>query len=69
MRSIYKDNLSSWKSILDIFKSLDDAFSTLHKIKNRITWLNQVTIINLFSNKKMKPTQKQLDLDIVSEES
>jgi hypothetical protein len=69
MRSIYKDNLSSWKSILDIFKSLDDAFSTLNKIKNRITWLNQVTIINLFSDKKMKLTQKQLDLDIVSEES
>lgn len=68
MRSIYKDNLSSCKSILDIFKSLDDAPSTLYKIIKKITWLNQVTIISLFSNKKMKLIQKQLDLDIVPQE-
>ena len=39
IRLISSDNLSSLKSILDMFRSRDDTFSKLHKLQQKVTSL------------------------------
>lgn len=62
MRSIYKANLSSWKSILDMFRSLEDAFKIL--TSSSFTLVSPIQVIRLSFHMKRKPRRMRQDQGI-----